>query len=180
MRKESQVRYSDQELLDMLETAVFDYGKAPSQRIILADKRMPTHHTYNNRLGSVKEALEMIGFDEIGDNYAYHVILGDMIKKLGGEIIKERPRMGNTKSIRYIIANYYFSLAGRYFYVDLVGVAGVNRDITLRNRERRILVAERYIRDRSNTEYIAVSDAIDIVQAMENIRHTSSKQERMI
>lgn len=169
MTQNSQARYTDDDLLNPLETTIYDYGKRPSQRMILADVRLPTHHTFNARFGSIANALNILGYDEIGDNQAYHVVLGDLIKKIGGEILETRPKMGTTE--KYIIADFKFSVAGHIFYVDLVGMMGISENLTTKNQGNRLSVASVHIQDMSNTSYIQVLDVHDIIYKLENLRY---------
>lgn len=162
----SQARYSDDELLRLLETVIFDYGKYPSQRIVLGDYRLPTHHTYNARFGGIKDAVDLLGLEEIGDNEAQHVVLGSIIKRFGGEILQEKPWIGSAKSKNRIKANYLYLFNGQEYYVDLMGVDGT-LSILDRNLGRRQQMADWYLADKQNAHYFTVLDAIDIIPHLE-------------
>lgn len=63
----TQKRYTDDELIALLRVLASDLNKRPTQREILKDSRMPTHHTYIKRFGSMKEALALADLDTLED-----------------------------------------------------------------------------------------------------------------
>lgn len=159
-RKDTQLRYTDQELLDMLEICLFDYGRMPSQRIILGDSRFPTHHTYRARFGSVSNAVKQIIAGEIGDNMAQHEVLGSILKRVGAEILDSDVILGG------IMVDYKYTYMGKTYYVDLMGVDGT-LDILERNMRRRQEIAERALL-RGKGHYIQIMEAVDIINELES------------
>lgn len=67
MNNNTQKRYTDQELISLLQNLATDLGKRPTQREILYDDRMPTHHTYINRFGSIENAMIKAGINKLSD-----------------------------------------------------------------------------------------------------------------
>lgn len=63
------MQYTDQKLLDLLHLYYSDYGRVPTQREILADPRLPTHHTYRSRFGTIANAIERAGLSDIAPLY---------------------------------------------------------------------------------------------------------------
>jgi len=61
----AQDRYTDNDLLRMLQVIVSDYNRQPTQREVLADDRLPTHHTYRNRFGTLANALQLAGLGRV-------------------------------------------------------------------------------------------------------------------
>ena len=64
---DTQKRYTDNELIALLRVLASDLNKRPTQREILKDSRMPTHHTYIKRFGSMKEAMVLADLDTLED-----------------------------------------------------------------------------------------------------------------
>lgn len=62
-------RYTDNDLLWMLANMTLEHLTSVSNRDIIRDKNMPTHHTYGNRFGSLAEAKEKAG---LTDSYTEH------------------------------------------------------------------------------------------------------------
>ncbi|AZS49233.1 hypothetical protein BpsS140_00040 [Bacillus phage vB_BpsS-140] len=89
MENKSQIRYTDRELIALLWQLASDYNKKPTYREILADKRLPTHHTYINRFGSVKEAFRLADIDLLEDKKsALNVVYDTLVEKFGADNIK--------------------------------------------------------------------------------------------
>lgn len=61
-------RYTDRELITLLRVLASDYNRRPTQRDILDDDRMPTHHTLIKRFGSIDDALVEAGLHGLGDS----------------------------------------------------------------------------------------------------------------
>lgn len=154
----TQMRYTDSHLLELLETLMFDYGKAPTQRMVLADPRLPTHHTYRARFGSIKGALGAIGLDvdSIGNSGAQHKVLGTIIERMGGEIVGEYVPLGS------ILVDYEFTYMGQTYFADLVGIDGTV-DILSRNMTRRKNSADAALHG-SDGKYVPIMDAVDILE----------------
>jgi hypothetical protein len=71
---DTQKRYSDQELIKSLRILASDYNMKPTQRDILSDDRLPTHHTFNKRFGSVAGALEVAGLSTLDDSGLHNMV----------------------------------------------------------------------------------------------------------
>lgn len=61
--------YTEQHLLNLLHMFYSDYGRTPTQREVIADPRLPIHHTYRNRFGSLANAVEKAGLSDVPETY---------------------------------------------------------------------------------------------------------------
>lgn len=76
--------YTEQQLLDMLHLFYSDYGRTPTQREVIADPRLPIHHTYRNRFGSLANAIEKAGLVDLPQTYAQlHKLVGGWLQEQG-------------------------------------------------------------------------------------------------
>lgn len=76
--------YTEQQLLDLLHVFYSDYGRTPTQREVIADPRLPIHHTYRNRFGSLANAVEKAGLTDLPETYVQlHKLVGGWLKERG-------------------------------------------------------------------------------------------------
>ena len=110
---DTQKRYTDNELIALLRVLASDLNKRPTQREILKDSRMPTHHTYIKRFGSMKEAMVLADLDTLEDrSYTNDLTLEMLQAEFGTEnvYIQEDD----------VILTYKVDLGDRSIYVDFV------------------------------------------------------------
>lgn len=89
MINNTQKRYTDRELVVMLQILASDLGKRPTQRDILKDDRLPTHHTYIKRFGSMKEALEIADVLTLEDRaYTHKLGYEYLVSEIGEENVQ--------------------------------------------------------------------------------------------
>lgn len=74
-------RYTQEELIELLQIFCTDFNKQPTQREILSDDRFPTHHTYITRFGSLKNALKEAGLSNVKNLSSLHDIVKDHLDK---------------------------------------------------------------------------------------------------
>ena len=75
-------RYSQNELLWLLANMTLEHLADVSNRDIIRDKAMPTHHTYGNRFDSLQKAKDMAGLTEAYKELNYPEILKLIKKKI--------------------------------------------------------------------------------------------------
>ena len=110
---DTQKRYTDNELIALLRVLASDLNKRPTQREILKDSRMPTHHTYIKRFGSMKEAMVLADLDALEDrSYTNDLTLEMLQAEFGMENVHVH---GDD-----VILTYRVDLGDKSIYVDFV------------------------------------------------------------
>lgn len=110
---DTQKRYTDNELIALLRVLASDLNKRPTQREILKDNRMPTHHTYIKRFGSMKEAMVLADLDALEDrSYTNDLALEMLQAEFGIENVHVH---GDD-----VILTYKVDLGDKSIYVDFV------------------------------------------------------------
>ena len=59
----SEIRYSDDELIELLQEKAEKMGRTPSQVAVTQDDNYPSHTTYINKFGSWAEACKLAGLE---------------------------------------------------------------------------------------------------------------------
>lgn len=116
--RDVQRRYTDKELITLLQILGSDYNRKPTQRDILNDDRLPTHHTYSKRFGGVNEALEAAGIYELEES-ALHGATKSIFEYYGVQIVGEWVPTGP------IIVDFVVRDAnGELHHIDIVEMKG--------------------------------------------------------
>lgn len=139
-------RYTNDELLELLQIYYTDYNKQPTQREILRDSRFPTHHTYISRFGSIKNAIAEAGLGDVKNLSALHDIIKDHLDKEG--IAYDEFILIENVVVDFLICD---DLHEEMVVVDIVNTDGFeNEAIATRLKEYREICAsnecDRYIR----------------------------------
>lgn len=150
-------RYTDQELVAMLRILASDYNKRPTQRAILADERLPTHHTFNKRFGSVLKALDAAGLKDLADNSAMHDMARDVIEHFGDDII-----IDEYAQIGPIIVDFIIDGPKGKMVIDIVNMEGVDPRVEEEICKMRIALAI----GNTNMPYHIVKNAGDIIELL--------------
>jgi hypothetical protein len=112
-------RYTSEELLDSLRLLATDYNVRPSQKKLLKDSRMATHHTYIQRFDSYPIAMEKAGVEKMEDARRNELTIHDRIKVIleyfdGMLIIDEFVRING------LIVDFHVSIFEKEIYIDVV------------------------------------------------------------
>ena len=161
MGKSPQERYTNDELAILLRILATDYNRRPSQRAILKDDRLPTHHTYRKRFGSLQEALEFAGvekYPQSGGNM--HKIVKNMLRDRGITIEGEYVPCG------LIYLDFVFRYNNKLYGIDIVEREYLDEHLfdsicTL----RRASVED----SEDEIEYILISDTVDMINKANEI-----------
>lgn len=128
--------YTEHELLNMLHLYYSDYGRVPTQREIIADDRLPIHHTYRSRFGTLAKAIEKAGLGDVPATYTQlHLLIGGWLKERGFAYY-EYIRSSNSSD--YVMFNYMVIT-----HVGSVAIDIYDKELTVEEVvKRRILQAE--------------------------------------
>jgi hypothetical protein len=101
----------------MLQIIVSDYNRQPTQRDVLTDDRLPTHHTYRNRFGTLREALELAGMGAVPKTKSStHDAIRDILTECGLEVVGEWVPVGS------ILIDFEVRHGGATHLIDLVDI----------------------------------------------------------
>lgn len=155
--EKSQLRYNNDQLISLLQILAGDYNRKPTHRAILADSRLPTHHTYIRRFGTMNEALAIAGLTDMVDDDALHQALKDMVKSSSDiTIMKEWRPVGN------IIVDLYIEIKGKgRFAIDIVRMVGADEMAIDYVRRLRSNIANSTLR---RAKYIQITDLSDLLE----------------
>ena len=148
-------RYSEQDLLEALYIWVTDYNKLPTHREISADNRMPTHHTYINRFGSIKNAFDAAGLSDINNMSMLHDLVRDFIS-----YNEEHARIDN------IVVDFTLDYYGTIIAIDIVNIDKFNVSDIIK---KRILTYRKSCVEAYGMEYVRINNLLDM-QKLENYR----------
>ena len=110
---DTQKRYTDDELIALLRVLASDLNKRPTQREILRDDRMPTHHTYIKRFGSMREAMVLADLYTLEDrSYTNDLALEMLQAEFGVENVHVQDDD--------VILTYKVDIKDRSIYVDFI------------------------------------------------------------
>lgn len=113
---DTQKRYTDDELIALLRVLASDLNKRPTQREILRDDRMPTHHTYIKRFGSMREAMVLADLYTLEDrSYTNDLALEMLQAEFGVENVHVQDDD--------VILTYKVDIKDRSIYVDFIDLA---------------------------------------------------------
>ena len=157
--EKTNLRYSDQELLDLLLIFCTDFNKQPSQRDILNDDRFPTHHTYIARFGSLKEAISRAGLCKIKNLSALHDMVKDYLETAG--VVFEEWYKSENVFFDFLITK----LDGTTVIVDIVNTMGYN-NIAIVNR---VLSYREICSNMRCDKYVVIKDILDLSK-LKNIK----------
>lgn len=115
---DTQRRYTDKELVTLLRIMASDYNRKPTQRAILDDDRLPTHHTFNKRFGGVNEALAAAGLADLKESNL-HETLRSVLEYYGIEY-KEWVQVGP------IMVDFVAEIDGETHHIDVVQMIGTD------------------------------------------------------
>lgn len=153
MTAKSQRRYTDSELLTLLQILASDYSKRPTHRAILKDDRLPTHHTYIRRFGSLEEAFEKAGILEMDlDSLVHDAIKALLVSEDGHE---EWVKLGD------LIVDFKVTQGDREVYIDIVNLGGVDKELQEDIKNLRRVMAEGHLQD--SATYIQINDLPDYI-----------------
>jgi hypothetical protein len=115
---DTQRRYTDGELITLLRILASDYNSKPTQRAILDDDRMPTHHTFNKRFGGIENALVAAGLGDLHES-TLHESTKAMFEHYGLSTCREWAPVGP------LIADFVVEDSDKVVhYVDVVEMLG--------------------------------------------------------
>lgn len=119
-------RYTDKELIERIWVWCSDYNRIPTQRDILNDDRMPTHHTYINRFGSIKESMKCAKVDEMIEIPSAHDTIKSLIddERCNFKVIDEYVKVNGI-----VIDFKMVDRHGEIHYVDLVFLRNVHNEV---------------------------------------------------
>ena len=109
----TQKRYTDDELIALLRILASDLNKRPTQREILEDDRMPTHHTYIKRFGSMREAMILADLYTLEDRSYTNDLALEMLQ---AEFGMENVHIQDDD----VILTYKVDLKDKSIYVDFI------------------------------------------------------------
>lgn len=148
-------RYSEQDLFEALYLWITDYNKLPTHREISIDDRMPTHHTYINRFGSMKAAFNAAGISNVKNTSMLHDLVRDFIG-----YNEEYVRIDN------IIVDFTLDYCGEVVVIDIVNTDEFEVvDIT----QKRILTYRQSCVETYGMKYVRISGLMDM-QKLEKYR----------
>lgn len=110
---DTQKRYTDDELIALLRVLASDLNKRPTQREILRDDRMPTHHTYIKRFGSMREAMVLADLYTLEDRSYTNDLALEMLQ---AEFGMENVHVQDDD----VILTYRVDIKDRSIYVDFI------------------------------------------------------------
>lgn len=157
----TQDRYTDTDLLRMLQIIVSDYNRQPTQRDVLSDDRLPTHHTYRNRFGTLAEALRLAGVGNVPKSKSStHDAIRDILADSGAQITREWVSVGS------MIVDFEIEHGGRTFLVDLVDLKNLVPEETYHSI---VHIRHSIASVHSDSEYLMVTGAIDAIRHITRI-----------
>ena len=148
-------RYTNDELLELLQIFCTDFNKQPTQREILSDDRFPTHHTYIARFGSLKNAIKEAGLADVKNLFALH----DIVKN---HLIKENIDFEEFYKIGNIIVDFlvFDHLHEEMVAIDIVNVDGfANKFVANRVKTYREILASEEC-----DNYICIGDLLQVIK----------------
>lgn len=150
---DTQKRYTDGELITLLRILASDRNMKPTQRDILNDDRLPTHHTFNKRFGSVQNALGVAGLAELKPSGMHHTVKS-IFEHYGIEILEEYCPSGPIV-VDFIVKD----IRGAVYNIDVVDLGGIEIELEVSHMRRMLSDAysSSYIQIRS------VGDAVEFV-----------------
>jgi hypothetical protein len=113
-----QRRYTDKELITLLRILASDYNRKPTQRNILDDDRLPTHHTLNKRFGGVNEALAVAGLTNLKESNLHNTVK-DVLEYYGVDF-DEWVQVGP------LVTDFKAEIRGEMEYIDIIQMLGTN------------------------------------------------------
>jgi hypothetical protein len=153
MTAKSQRRYTDQELLTLLQILASDHSKRPTHRAILKDTRLPTHHTYIRRFGSLEEAFEKAGILMMDlDNMTHDAIKALLSSEDGHE---------EWVSLGDIVVDFKVTQGDREIYIDIVNLGGVDPELVEGIKNLRRVMATGHLQETAT--YIQITDLHDYI-----------------
>lgn len=149
-------RYTDKELIEKIWVWCSDYNRIPTQRDILNDNRMPTHHTYISRFGSIKKSMEYAKIGDMVDMPHVHDTIKSLMddRKCKFKIIDEFVKINNIV-VDFKMINEH----GEIYYIDLVFLKNVHNEVLeFINMYRKLQMG--------NEKYIMISSIEDLALAL--------------
>ena len=149
-------RYSNQDLIDKIYIWCSDYNRIPTQRDILSDYRMPTHHTYINRFGSIKKSIEEAKLDKMVEIQSIHEVIRELIddNKHGFTIEDEYVKINDI-----VVDFKLIDRDGNTHYMDLVFLKNVDPQIIKWIHTYRSIQMDK-------EDYVIVSSIEDLAKAL--------------
>lgn len=144
--------YSSQDLLMLLQVLATDYNIKPTQRAVLTDSRLPTHHTYRDRFGSLDEALKQAGVFDFPRVSMIHEIWGEAIRSRFDDV-EEWLGVGTIK------VNYVGYWGGKKFLIDIIDNKYIDESARNRVLEMREFLAKE---EMPNATYLQMTSLLDI------------------
>ena len=164
MINNTQKRYTDRELIVMLQILASDLGKRPTQRDILRDDRLPTHHTYIKRFGSMKEALKAADVLTLEDRtYTRKLGYEYLVNEIGAENIQTDVEDLTTTHFRVKVNGSWVNID----YIDLAWEDGEHADTMEEIKRLREVMFNAGSLDGS---YYQVSNLIDLTELVGTLR----------
>jgi hypothetical protein len=95
-----------------------DFNRKPTQRAILDDDRLPTHHTFNKRFGGVNEALAAAGLADLKESNLHETLKS--VLEYYGIGYKEWVQVGS------LIVDFAAEIDGEIHCIDVVQMIGTD------------------------------------------------------
>lgn len=151
-------RYTDKELIEKIWIWCSDYNRIPTQRDILNDSRMSTHHTYINRFGSIKESMKYAKIDTMTEIPSVHDTIKGLMddSKCRFKIVDEFVNINNIIVDFKVVDKY-----GDIYYIDLVFLKNVHNEVLDFVKMYRNL-------QMGNEKYVMVSNIEDLALVLYN------------
>lgn len=149
-------RYTDRELIEKIWIWCSDYNRIPTQRDILNDDRMSTHHTYISRFGSIKESMKCAKINNMTEISSIHDTIKGLMddNKCNFKIVDEFVKI-NDIIIDFKVIDRY----GEVHYIDLVFLKNVHDEVLeFVNMYRNLQMG--------NERYIMISNIEDLALAL--------------
>lgn len=162
---DTQKRYTDDKLIALLRILASDLNKRPTQREILKDDRMPTHHTYIKRFGSMREAMILADLYTLEDrSYTNNLAL----EMLQAEFGMENVHVQNDD----VILTYKVDLKDKSVYVDFIDLVWTDDSDHTETIEEIKKMRRLLFESTGRGEYYQVVEGLGEIPTKETIQHT--------
>ena len=148
-------RYTNNELLELLQIFCTDFNKQPTQREILSDDRFPTHHTYIARFGSLKNAIKEAGLSNIKNLSALHDIVKEHLNKENLDF-EESVKIGNIV-IDFLVFDH---LHEEMVAIDIVNVSEFENEFVA----NRVKTYREMLASEECDKYMCIEDLLQVIK----------------
>jgi len=146
------MNYPKDELLMLLQLLATDHNERPKQRTVLMDPRLPTHHTYRERFGTLEEALKQAGVADFPSVNTIHEVWREVVEARFTDVA-EWPQIGS------MFVDYEGFWNGERYLIDIIDSRYLTGDHKTRILELREFIAKE---SEPDATYVQINGLLDI------------------